>query len=548
MYDYVIVGAGSAGCVLANRLSADPAVRVLLLEAGGRDTDPFIHMPAGFGRLQKPSVNWCFRTAPQKHLDNREIWYPQGKTLGGSSSINAMIYIRGQAEDFDGWAALGNAGWSWREVLPYFIRSEHNERLADARHGTGGPLGVSDQISPNMLSKAFVRAAQQAGHRYNPDFNGAFQDGTGAYQVTCRDGRRCSTARAFLRPAMDRRNLTVEIRARALRVIVEGGRATGVEYSVDGGAPKVARAASEVIVSSGAIGSPRLMLLSGIGPADELTALGIPVVRDLPGVGRNMQDHLDCYVVSDLKRPVSYDKADAFPRVIPNLLQYLLFRTGPVTSVVAECGCFAATAGSGRPDIQMHILPAYVVNSGRTRLKGFGITVNTCVLRPESRGSVTLASSDPAVMPVIDPNFHAAEADRRLAVAGVRLAREILARPELSQHVDRERLPGPAAQSEAEILAYIRQYASVDYHPVGTCRMGADDMAVVDAALRVHGIEALRIVDSSVMPTLTSGNTNAPSIMIGEKGAAMIRGEAPLVAEHFAGPTPPRRHRLEALA
>lgn len=531
MFDYIITGAGSAGCVLATRLSADPAARVLLLEAGGRDSDPFIHVPAGFGRLQKPSVNWCFSTAPQRHLNNREIWYPQGKTLGGSSSINAMIYIRGQGRDYDDWAAQGCTGWSYREVLPYFIRSEHNERLADEYHGTGGPLAVSDQISPNPLSKAFIRAAQQAGHRYNPDFNGAQQSGTGAYQVTCRNGRRASTARAFLLPARDRANLTVEIRARALRILVENGRAVGVEYSAQGQA-RVARLnpAGEVVVSSGAVGSPRLLLLSGIGPADDLRRIGLPVVHDLPGVGGNLQDHLDSYVVSDLREKLSYDGADAFPKSIANGLQYLLFRNGPATSVVAESGCFAASSPGSRPDIQMHILPAYVVNSGRTKVKGHGITINTCVLRPLSRGSVTLRSADPAVMPVIDPNFHAEEADRKLSVAGVRLARQILDQHELARYIERERLPSAGAQTDEEILAYIRQYASVDYHPVGTCKMGTDDAAVVDPSLRVRGIDGLRVADSSIMPNLISGNTNAASIMIGEKGAALIRQEVPLVA------------------
>ncbi|MFV2092212.1 MAG: GMC family oxidoreductase [Hyphomicrobiales bacterium] len=531
MYDYIIVGAGSAGCVLANRLSKDKSVRVLLLEAGGKDTNPFIHMPAGFGRLQKPSVNWCFKTAPQKHLNDRQIWYPQGKTLGGSSSINAMIYIRGQPADYDQWAAQGCDGWTYREVLPYFIRSEHNERLVDNYHGIGGPLGVSDQISPNVLTKAFIRAAQQAGHKYNPDFNGANQAGTNTYQVTCRDARRSSTARAFLHPVTARQNLTVEIKARVLRVVVEAGRAVGVEYAIGRRAPKIVRCDSEVIVSSGAIGSPRLLLLSGIGPGEALRRLGIDVVHDLPGVGENLQDHLDSYVVSDLLQPISYDKADAFPRAIANGLQYLLFKSGPVTSVVAESGCFAATTDSGRPDIQMHILPAYVVNSGRTPVKGFGITINTCVMRPKSRGSVTLASNDPAAMPVIDPNFHAAADDRKMSVRGVRLAREILAQSELSQHISGERLPGAPAQSDDEILDYIRQYASVDYHPVGTCKMGADELAVVDSHLRVHGVERLRVVDSSVMPNIISGNTNAASIMIGEKGAAMIRNEPGLVAD-----------------
>ena len=530
MYDYIIVGAGSAGCVLADRLSEDPAVRVLLLEAGGKDTNPFIHIPAGFGRLQKPSVNWCFQLKPQKHLNDREIWYPQGKTLGGSSSINAMIYIRGQRADYDGWAEAGNDGWSYREVLPYFMRSEHNERLADEYHGTGGRLGVSDQISQNILSKAFVRAAQQAGHKYNADFNGAFQAGTGPYQVTCRDGRRASTAREFLRPALSRKNLTVEIKSFAQQILVEKGRAVGLAYRARRQS-KTVRCDQEVIISSGAVGSPRLLLLSGIGPADELAKLGIEAVHDLPGVGKNMQDHLDSYVVSDLKQPLSYDGADAFPKLIRNGLQYLFFKSGPATSVVAESGCFAATIPGGRPDIQLHILPAYVVNSGRTAVKGHGITINTCVLRPESRGRITLASNDAAVMPIIDPNFHAVEADREMSIKGVRLAREILAQSELSRHIEREFLPGAEANTDTEILAYIKQYASVDYHPVGTCKMGRDAMAVVDAQLRVHGLEGTRIVDSSIMPNLISGNTNAPSIMIGEKGAAMIRKESALIAD-----------------
>jgi choline dehydrogenase len=532
MYDYIIVGAGSAGCVLANRLSANGSARVLLLEAGGRDTDPYIHMPAGFGRLQKPSVNWCFTTAPQKNLNNREIWYPQGRTLGGSSSINAMIYIRGQRADYDGWSEGGCSGWSYKEVLPYFIRSEDNERLANEYHGVGGPLGVSDQITPNPLSKAFIRAAQQAGHRFNPDFNGSDQAGTGSYQVTCRGGRRSSTARAFLAPARSHGNLTVEINARALRVVVRQGRACGVEYTARNSAKKIAQTNpdGEVLVSSGAVGSPRLLLLSGIGPADELRKIGIDVVHNLPGVGKNFQDHLDCYVVSDLKRPISYDGADAFPRVIGNIIQYVLFRSGPVTSVVAESGCFTATEPGSRPDVQMHVLPAYVVNSGRTKVPGFGITINTCVLRPKSRGSVTLRSSDPADMPVIDPNFHQEEADRRLSVKSIRLAREILAQSELVKHISGERFPSASAKTDADILSYIRQYASVDYHPVGSCKMGKDDAAVVDPELRVRGIDKLRVIDSSIMPSLISGNTNAPSIMIGEKGAALIRGEPPQIA------------------
>jgi choline dehydrogenase-like flavoprotein len=547
VYDYIIVGAGSAGCVLANRLSADQSKQVLVLEAGGRDTDPMIHMPGGFSKLQKPSVNWCFHTAPQIHLNNRQLWYPQGKTLGGSSSINAMIYIRGQAADYDGWAALGNDGWSYCEVLPYFVRSEHNERFANAYHGTDGPLYVSDQISPNPLSRAFIRAAQQAGHPYNADFNGASTLGVGAYQVTCHNARRWSTARAFLYPAFQRQNLTVVTKARVLRVVVEKGKAVGVEYTErSSSAIRLALCDGEVIVASGAIGSPRLLLLSGIGAADDLTALGIDVTHNLPGVGKNFQDHLNSYVVSDLKKPISYDYADAFPRNIVHGIQYVLFKTGPVTSVVAESGCFVASKEGGRPDIQMHILPAYVVNGGRTKVKGFGVTVNTVVSRPDCRGSVTLASKDPAAMPVIDPNYHSAPADRLLSVEGVRRARDILAQSELTKHIEWERFPGPGLRTNSEILDYIRQYASVDYHAVGTCKMGVDENSVVDPQLRVRGIYGLRVIDSSIMPTLISGNTNATSIMIGEKGAAILLKEAPLVADLVAVERPKTTMQLEA--
>ena len=528
MYDYIIIGAGSAGCVLANRLSEDPTVKVLLLEAGGPDKDLMIRVPAGFGKLQKPKVNWCFFTAPQKHLDNRQLWYPQGRVLGGSSSINAMIYIRGQQQDYDQWSELGNEGWSYAEVLLYFKRSEDNERLANAYHGFGGPLLVSDQISPNIMSRAFIVAAQQAGHVYNPDFNGAIQKGTGMYQVTMRAGRRCSTANAFLHPIHQRSNFTTITQARTTRIIVENGRAVGVEYTTCTQKQEV-RAEREVIVSTGAVGSPWLLLLSCIGPADELKSHGIEVVHDLPGVGKNMQDHLDSYIIVYCRQPVSYNGQDRFPAAIKHGIQYFLYKNGPATSVVAESGCFASADPSvDRPDIQMHILPAMVVNAGRIYVPGHGITINTCVVRPKSRGSVTLASADPAKDPVIDPNFHDVEEDRKMSVAGVRLGREIAAQAALEPYLDSERYPGPDAKTDDEILAYIRRYGSVDYHPVGTCKMGTDDLAVVDAKLRVHGLDGLRVVDASIMPSLISGNTNSPWIMIGEKGAAIIREEAPL--------------------
>ncbi|MFI5408869.1 GMC family oxidoreductase [Kaistia sp. UC242_56] len=526
MYDYIIVGAGSAGCVLANRLSQDRDIKVLLLEAGGRDNDPMIHIPGGFAKLQKPSVNWCFSTVPQKHLNNRRLWFPLGKTLGGSSSINGMIYIRGQKEDYDSWAEGGNSGWSYDNVLPYFRRAENNERLAGRYHGTEGPLRVSDQRSPSPLARAYVLAAQQAGYPFNPDFNGENQLGTNLYQVTQKDGRRASAATSYLRPAMSRPNLTVITGAMSRRLIVERNRVVGVEYEKSGKI-QVARCEREVLLSAGAIGSPKLLLLSGIGPADELRALGIKPLHELP-VGRNYQDHLNSYVVSDLKEPISYDGQNEFPRNIKHGIQYLLYRTGAPTSPVAEGGCFISSDGSGRADIQTHVLPAYVVNAARTKVQGHGITINSCVMRPKSRGTVKLASANPEDAPLIDPNYHDHEYDRRMSIESIRHIREILAQPAMAKHIKAERFPSAELRTDEEILSYVRQYGSVDYHPAGTCRMGTGADAVVDPELKLHGMDGIRVIDNSIMPYLNSGNTNAPAIMIGEKGAALVLGEAPL--------------------
>ncbi|MVS98381.1 alanine-phosphoribitol ligase [Devosia sp. L53-10-65] len=521
-WDFIVVGGGSAGCVLANRLSEDGRTRVLLLEAGSRDWHPMIHIPGGLGKLFGKGVNWRFHTVPQKHLDNREVWYPQGRTLGGSSSINAMVYIRCQKEDYDGWAAMGNEGWSYEDVLPYFVRSEDNDRLVNHYHGTGGPLWVSDQLSPHAISRAFVKAAQEEGLPFNSDFNGETQYGTGFYQVTCRSGRRRSSAVSFLRPAKGRPNLRVVTGAQVSRIVFEGKRAAGVEY-LSGGKRSFVKAGREVVVSAGAINSPKLLMLSGIGSATELKSLGINPVHDLPGVGKNLQDHVCTNVHLQTRDRLGYDGQDKFPRSIPHGIQWMLFRSGPAAAVIVEGACFATTPGETRPNLQIHVAPATVVRGGQTQIEGHGFTVNSTFLRPKSRGSVRLRSGIAGDDPLIDPNYLADPYDREMAIASVRKIRSILAQPAMGAVLEHERLPGSAAQTDAEIMDYVRQYACCDYHPVGTCKMGSDDAAVVDSRLRVRGVEGLRVIDSSVMPVLPSGNTNAPTIMIGEKGADLLR-------------------------
>jgi choline dehydrogenase-like flavoprotein len=529
-FDYVIVGAGPAGCVLAARLSEDPAVRVLLLEAGPRDTDPYIHWPAGFYKLTSSTRNtWGYETAPLAHVDGRRMWFPQGRVLGGGGSINAQVFTRGNPKDYDEWAAEeGCAGWSFADVLPYFRRFEDNERFSNAWHGTGGPIAVSDPISPHPMSKAFLRAAQEAGIPYNPDFNGERQEGCGLYQVTQRRGRRSSAAIEYLRPALRRPNLVVRTRAHATRILLEHGRAVGVEY-VEGESrdPQTARADAEVLITSGAIGSPKLLLLSGIGPADELRTLGIAALHDLPGVGRNLQDHIDVYVISEFNGPHSYNKHTQPHRQLWVGMQYYAFGCGPVTSNLAEAGGFwYADQGARSPDIQFHFLPGSGLEAGVTKLCEHGCTLNSAFLRPRSRGSVRLANADPLAHPRIDPNYFAEEYDRAMSIGGFRLAREIMAQPAFRRFLRAERLPGPEARSDAELLAYAKRHGKTDYHPVGTCKMGVDAMAVVGPELKVRGIERLRVCDSSIMPRLVSSNTNAPTLMIGEKAADLIRGVA----------------------
>ena len=525
-FDYIVVGAGAAGCAVANRLSEDPDVRVALLEAGGKDSSPLIHMPAGFTKLVGEKVNWGFKTVPQKNVNQREMHYPQGRTLGGSTSINAMIYIRGHRLDYDEWHDLGNEGWGYDGVLPYFKKSENNERFVDEYHGHGGPVNVADQTQHNPLTRAFVRSAQEAGIPYNPDLNGAKQAGVSYYQVTQRNVRRESAATAYLHPFSKRKNLKVITDAWTTRVIVENGRAVGVEYLADWKKKRTLRANTEVILSGGAVNSPKILLLSGIGPADELRALDIDVVHDLPGVGKNFQDHMDVYIAAECSQPISYNGEDRWDKAVRHGIQYLMYKTGPVTACVAEAGCFIKSSDEVRsPDIQIHCLPAYVVDHGRKRIKGHGITINTCNLRPKSIGSVTLRSADPLEPPAIDPNFLGDPYDWKISIEGFKWGRKILASPSFKPFIKRELLPGPEKQSEDEIKEYIRKWAKTDYHPVGSCKMGSDDMAVVDAQLRVHGLEGLRVIDASIMPTLISGNTQAPSIMIGEKGAAIIKAD-----------------------
>jgi choline dehydrogenase-like flavoprotein len=526
-YDYVITGAGPAGCVLATRLSADPSVRVLLLEAGPEDKDPYIHWPVGFYKMTSGTRNsWGYETVPLAHLDGRRMWFPQGRVLGGGGSINAQVFTRGHARDYDAWAGEeGCTGWSYREILPYFRRAEDNERFSNAWHGTGGPLGVSDLISPHAMSKTFVRAAQEAGLPYNPDFNGERQEGCGLYQVSQRHGRRSSAAVAYLRPAMARPNLVVRTGAQATRIVIEHGRAVGVDYVEGQSEPQHARAEREVLITSGAVGSPKLLLLSGIGPADELREHGIEPVHDLPGVGRNFQDHIDVYVISELNGPHSYNRHTRPHRQLWCAAQYYLFGSGPITSNLAEAGGFWFVDQAARsPDIQFHFLPGSGLEAGVKQLGEHGCTLNSCFLRPQSRGTVKLASADPFAPPLIDPNYFAEEYDRKISIGGFRLAREIMAQAAFRPFLRAERLPGPEVQSDAELMAYARRHGKTDYHPVGACKMGTDALAVVDSELRVHGLAGLRVCDSSIMPQLVSSNTNAPTIMIGEKASDLVRG------------------------
>ena len=527
-FDYVIAGGGTAGCVLAARLTENPAIRVCLLEAGGRDTNPLIHMPVGFAKMTTGPLTWGLVTAPQKHADMREIAYAQARVLGGGSSINAEVFTRGHPSDYDRWVEEGAPGWGFADIRKYFLRSEGNSILAGDWHGTEGPLGVSNTPDPQPMTRAFLRACQEMGIPYNPDFNGPVQEGAGVYQTTTRNARRCSAAVAYLRPALGRPNLTVVTGATVLRIRCQGGRATGVDYAVNGTAATAA-ADSEVIVTAGAIGSPKLMLLSGIGPADEIRRHGIAVTHDLPGVGRNLTDHFGIDIVAELHDHLSLDKYNRPHWAVWAGLQYLLFRSGPIASNVVEGGVFWHSAPHQPvPDLQFHFLAGAGAEAGVPSVTpgASGVTLNSYTLRPKSRGSVTLRSADPADKPVVDPNFLAEPDDLRISVEGVRLSREMFAQGSMRKHIRAVRFPDDTVQTQAEYESYARRYGRTSYHPVGTCRMGGDAMAVVDPQLRVRGIDGLRICDSAIMPSLIGSNTNAPTVMIGERAADLIRGNS----------------------
>ncbi|MEZ5789805.1 MAG: choline dehydrogenase [Nitratireductor sp.] len=530
-FDYVIVGGGSAGSTLAARLSENPGNTVCLLEAGGDGKGILVRAPLGIVAMLpgKPKINnWAFETVPQPGLNGRRGYQPRGKALGGSSAINAMLYVRGHPSDYDGWAEAGCDGWSWDEVLPYFRKSEKNERGADDLHGDGGPLNVAEQQSPREISKAFIDAAGEVQIRRNDDFNGPVQEGAGHYQVTQfwekgREGERCSAAAAYLHPAMNRSNLSVITNAHATRILVEGKRATGVEYR-SGNALKTVSARSEVILCGGAFNSPQLLMLSGIGPADHLKANGIAVKHELPGVGENLQDHLDfilAYKTSNTD--VLGLGAVGGYKLIRDMLRWRKDGTGIIASPGAESGAFLKSDPSlDRPDLQLHFVAALVDDHSRKLHLGYGYSCHVCVLRPHSRGTVKLASGDPMAAPLIDPAFLADERDAQLLLKGTKITRSIMEAPALKRYMKSEVYTADARSDEA-LMAHIRARADTVYHPVGSCKMGKDAMAVVDPQLRVHGMEGLRVVDASVMPNLIGGNTNAPTIMIAEKAADMIR-------------------------
>jgi choline dehydrogenase len=525
MHDYIIIGAGSAGCVLANRLTEDAQASVLLLEAGKPDRSYAIRIPVAASLLYKSSFDWAFETEPQSSLDNRRMYFGRGKGVGGTSSINSMIYMRGAPLDYDQWASVGNVGWSYTEVLPYFKKLEHYERGASAYHGVEGPLNVADLRCVNPLTRAFIEAAVTAGYARNDDFNGAAQEGVGLFQVTQKHGERHSAADAYLKPAQRRRNLTTLTSARVTRLLIEGNQVTGVACLHKGRIGEM-QARRSVLLCGGAIHSPQLLMLSGIGPAEHLRAMGIAVVSDLPGVGHNLQDHVAAGVLCSCSRPISLNRTLTPWRLPGAIVRYALLRHGPLTSNVVEAGGFVRSLPDlPAPDLQFTFIPVWALDHGLTRLKGHGFILVTLLLCPQSRGRVSLRSSDPLAAPRIQPNYLTHEDDQAALLRGLRLVRQVTDTPPLAPLRRAERIPGAAAQSDEDLLSWTRAYAQNGDHPVGTVKMGQDPLAVVDERLRVQGLQGLRVVDASIMPSVPRGNTNIPTIMIAERAADFIKAD-----------------------
>lgn len=525
-YDFIIVGGGSAGSVLAGRLSEDPSVEVLLLEAGGSDRHPYFHLPAGFAKMTKGIGSWGWDTVPQRHMQNKVFRYTQAKVIGGGSSINAQVYTRGNAQDYDDWRQMGCDGWGYEDVLPYFKKAEDNESFENRYHGKGGPLGISEPRAPLPICEAYFEAAAELGLPRNFDINGEKQDGVCYYQLNQRNARRSSAAMTYVTPNRHRKNLTVKLGAQVRRLIVENGQARGGEL-IDG---TRLTANNEVVLASGAVGSPRLLQLSGIGPADHLVSLGIDVIYDQPQIGANLQDHLDLYCISELSGPFSYDRYAKPHWAALAGLQYIFGRKGPVASSLFETGGFwYADQDARSPDIQLHLGLGTGIEHGVAAMPQGGVTLNSCHLRPRSRGTVRLKSADPAMAPLIDPNYLQDPLDREMSIRGLKLTQEILAQSPLKKYILAERLPGPDVKTDEDYFNFICEHSKTSHHCAGTCRMGADDAAVVDTKLRFNGIDGLRIVDNSIMPTVISSNTNAAAIMIGEKTSDMIKAEHGIV-------------------